>query len=212
MLRRSVVPVLVVLALLVGADFGARQLADSQLASRGQKATSAQSADASVGAFPFLYHLLGQGRVARVDLHLHQVPIGPLRFDHVDVALSEVRISRNELFTQRRVRVTSIDRASVSATTTAADLTAATGVPVAIGADGSVTATVAGVQGRATLALANEHLLVLRVVGRSLLRVDLAANPLMPACAMTLAFATDEVTATCVVQPVPPTLLAAMQR
>jgi len=211
-LRRLTLVVVVLAVLAAAAEYGSRRVAESELAARGRRATGAQSATASVAPFPFLYHLVGRADVPEIDLHMYGVPVTLLRLDHVDVSLADVGVSRSDLFRQRRVRVTSISRASLSATMTAANLSSATGATVAISSTGQVTAEVGGISAQASLTITSQHVLVLSAAGRALLRIDLAANRLMPGCSMSLAFSSDAATATCVMSPVPPSVLAAVQR
>ncbi|MDE3087275.1 MAG: LmeA family phospholipid-binding protein, partial [Acidobacteriota bacterium] len=193
MSRRAVrvllVLVLVVVVVLVGLDVGARTVAQDDVASRAKSATDAESASATIGGFPFLSHLLGGGDVPDVRVRLTEVSAGPLRAHEIDVDLRGVHVDRGALFSHRQVRVQAIDSATATVTVTAADLSAAAGLPVTIPGQGEILVEAAGRSIPASVVVEPGDLLVLTVAGRAVVRADLATSPLVPDCAMALQFA-----------------------
>jgi hypothetical protein len=208
--RRLILAAVVVAGALAGLDLLARHVAETELASRAKAATHATAASAHIGSFPFLYHLLAQGSVPEVDLHLERVPVGPLRLHELTVVLHGVVVDRHALLTERRVELSRVASATAVVTATAADLSSAVGDPVRLPGANEVQVTVAGRPVTATVALAAGPTFLVDVAGRPVLSVDLAQSPLVPDCAMALEVLPGEVELSCTVAPVPHVLLAAI--
>ena len=200
---------LVIGAIVVGADIGARVFAQHQIADRAKASTGARSSTASINSFPFLYDLLAEGQAKQVMLHLTGVPLGPLRISRVDLKASGVHLDVGYLVSHQKARVKSVDSADARLTLTAADISAATGVQVSIAAD-QVTASIAGVSIPVTVGVTAGHVLTLDVVGHQVFSFDVDRSPIIPTCDMQLSTANDAISLECQVSPVPPAVIAAL--
>lgn len=200
---------LVIGAIVVGADIGTRVFAQHQIADRAKASTGARSSAASISSFPFLYDLLVEGKANQVNVHLTEVPIGPLRISRVDMKANGVHLDVGYLVDHQKTRIKSIDSADARLTLTAADLSSATGVQVTV-AGNQVTASVAGVGIPVTVSVAGGHILTLDVEGHRLFSFDLDLSPIIPTCQMQLTTASDALTLECQVSPVPPAVIAAV--
>jgi hypothetical protein len=218
MVRRLVsLVVIVVVALLVGADFGARWLAARAVADNARRASGAASGSASISGFPFLYDTLAQGRVQRLHVHLTDVPAGPaLRLQAVTVDLTGIRLDRHRLWAHRKVTVTSVARGTGVIDVSAAELSAVAGRTVTVGPPGPGGRpqvlvdlpggrTVAGTAG-----ITSGHFLQIVAGGLPVLDVDLARTPLVQECAMGLRITSSGFEASCTMSPVPPAVIAAV--
>lgn len=208
--RRLVVLLVVVVLVLEGLDVGTRVLAQDELAGRARDATGAASASASIGGFPFLGHLVVQGKVPELEVRLRDVPVGVLHLQTVDVQLHGTVVDRAALVDRRTVRVESIAAGTATVTVTAAELSAAAGVPVALPGGGRAVVTVAGRQVPASVRIVGGHLLELVAGGVVLLHSDLAASPLVPRCGLEVAIGTGAASVSCHVAPVPARLVHAL--
>ena len=218
MVRRLVsLAVILVVALLVGADFGLRYLAARAVADHARRVSGAASGSASISGFPFLYETLGQGRVQGLHVRVSDVPAGPgLRLQSVTVDLSGVHFDRHSLWAHRKVRVTSVGRGTGVIDVSVAVLSSVAGRTVTIGPPGpagqpQVLVDVAG--GRtvaATAEIASGHFLQIVAGGVPVIDVDLARTPLVQECAMGLRVTASGVEASCTMSPVPPTVVAAV--
>jgi len=129
----------VVVALVGTGDLAARSYAEARLATRArQEAPPGSTVDASVGGFPFLGRLALNGTVSEVDFKLENVDGGALVFAAVDVDLHGVHLDRQRLFSERKARLTSFDRGTVTVDIKQDALSNALHVPVTI-ANGDVT-------------------------------------------------------------------------
>lgn len=199
----------VLVALAIGVDIAARIVAEHQVASRAKSSTQAQSSSASINSFPFLYDVLVDGTVRNVTVHLTEVPFGLLTVGHLDLSVHNVDIDKGQLFAHRKVRVTAISSATASITITAADISAATHVALAISGN-TVTASIAGVQIPVSVTVTNSHFLTFNVAGNPAVSFDLARTPLVPPCAMQLTSQQSALRLSCTIAPVPPSLIAAL--
>jgi hypothetical protein len=199
---------LVVLALV--ADFAARHLADDALASHVRANTHASSVHASIGGWPFLYHVFGKGSVPDVDVQLSEVPAGPdLTLQSVDVDLDQVAIDRHQLWADRKVALTSIQQGTATVEVSAPELSAVTGRTVTITPSGQLAVDVAGSAVTVVPTIAPGDILQLRVTGLPLISVDLAAqNTIVPECQLSVTVTVTGVTASCTMSPVPPAVIA----
>lgn len=211
MARRLLVLLLAVLLLLVGLDVGTRVVAQDEIASRAKAATGATSATASIGGFPFLGHLLLQGTVPDLRVHLTGVPVGgTLELQGVDVQLTGTVVDRGALFGRRTIRLVRIASGTATVTVTAAELSSAVGQPVALPGGGQAVVVVAGRPVPAGIRIVADHVLEVVVGGVVLLRSDLAQSPLVPDCPLAVVIGTGALTVSCHVQPVPVRLVDAL--
>lgn len=216
--------VVVFLVLVAAVFFGANELATStaqtQLASRAQAASGAASASATVGPFPMLAHLLGQGTVPQVSVTLHDVAFPVLQSivpglpdvlaQQVDVDLRDVHVSRSELIHKRKVVVTAIGSATISATVTASGLSSEVGLPVSLPGAGRVQVSVHGLTEAGAFRIVDRDTVELVAGGAVVSSVALRKGNLLPSCTMALTYAPGQVTASCTMTPVPASIVAAM--
>lgn len=199
-----------VLGLLAAADVAARLYAQDQLASRAKASSGAQSASASISSFPFLYHLVAQGRVDKVTVSLRGVQLGRLDVDRIQVTARQVHLERSALVKHRKLVVTSIASATATLSVTPTELSAAIGEPVSI-EGGSLLVSPGGHPGLALRAsIAGGHLLALEVAGREVGSFELSGNPILPACQMGLSLLASKLVVSCTMAPVPASLIAAL--
>jgi hypothetical protein len=210
LIRRLLMVAVILVAVLVGLDFGARALAQSELASRAQSATDAQSASASISGFPFLWDLLEEGTVHGLHLHLSDVPVGQLRLQAVDVQLTDTSIERSALFSHRQVRVRAIATALATVTVTAAELSSAIGDPVTLPGQDRILIDLAGQEQSASVSVESGDLLVVSVDGFPLLQDNLGTSPLVPQCDLSVFVATGQLSVSCAVSPVPERVVQAI--
>lgn len=200
---------LVIGAIVVGADIGARVFTQHQLANRAKASTGARTSSASIDSFPFLYDLLVEGKSKHVTVHLTGVPLGPLRISRVDLKASGVHLDVGYLVDHQKAKVKSVDSADTRLTVTAADISSATGMLVSIVGD-QVTASVAGASIPVTVAVTGGQVLTLNVEGYHDFSFDLDRSPIIPACDMQLTTGNGALTLECKVSPVPQAVIAAM--
>ncbi|MHB1488444.1 MAG: hypothetical protein ACYCS7_06205 [Acidimicrobiales bacterium] len=202
-MRKLIVLLVVLGVLVVGANLAARTIADDELAQRAQIATGSSSASARVGPFPLLYYLILRSTAPRVDVRLRNLETGLLRLQQVDVNLTDVYIDRANLLDERRVVVTGIARVTAEVTVTAGALSAVLGHPVTLAGSGEIKVELPEGTVAATAAIVDGHTLSISTAGVTLLSVDLAQNPLVPACAMALTIRAGIAQVSCHMQPVP---------
>jgi len=205
----AVVIILVVLAAV--ADFGARRLAETALATRAKQSTGATSTSASIGGFPFLYDVLDKASVNTVDLTLDEVPAGTsLTLESVHVHLVKVALDRNEMLHKRKVTIRSIASGTASVSISAPELSAATGHQVTLTSAGQVLVSVGGQNVAATIRAGANDVLELTVTGMPVFGLDLANSPIVPNCSFQVTVSGSAVTASCTMTPVPPAVIAAI--
>jgi hypothetical protein len=184
------VVILLVAALVVG-DFWARSQAQHIMAQRLRSATGAEHVSVHIGSFPFLYEL-AVSKIDDVKAVADSVPVGPLRLTRVTVDARQVEIDHHFLIFDRKLRVVSIAKATVTVQIQQSDLTA---IANAVNAN---------------LALIDGHQLVVTVFGHRVVAVELRKSPLLPNCLLAFARTSSGISASCTVAPVPPSLLAAL--
>ena len=201
---------LLVVVALLAFDLVVTSVANHDLASRAKTSTGATAASASLSPFPVVYRALAEGEVSRVHLRLSGVPAGPLRIHAVTLALSKVDLSRRQLVVNRRVDVTSIGRAVVTADVTSADLSHATGQQVRVLSNGQVDVDVAGIVVAVTPRLEGDSWLDVEVDGFSVLYVNLSTIPLMSDCSFSLHATQGQLQLSCTMSPVPSSVVNAL--
>lgn len=201
--------VFIVAAVLVGVDIGARIYTEHQIASRAKASTGAESSNAGIHSFPFLYDLLAESESKKISVHLTRVPIGPLTIDKVDVTARGVHIDVGYLFSHHKVRLTSIASADARLTFAAPDITSVTGVQISITGN-TIAASVGGASVPVTVTIAGGHMLILRVAGQKAFSFDVDRSPIIPPCALRSSVAASALVLECQVSPVPPSVVAAI--
>jgi hypothetical protein len=212
-LVRLLVVVVILAALLEGADVLARHVAEDTIAARAVRATGASAGSSHISGWPVLYDFAVDDEIPSVSLDLQNVPIKTgavtLTVEEVDVVLTKVGVSAGDLVGHRELRLTGISQANVRAVVTDGELSAAAGVTVELlpgglvrveTPDGLLTATV-GVVG---------SVLTVSTPSRQLLHIDLTQDRLIPRCTMTTSLSVNQLTASCTIAPVPPSVLAAL--
>lgn len=189
----------------MAADVTARAYAESRLQSAVDQHGGADvRARAHISSFPFLGRLLVEQDVTHVDLHIDDVGVNGLTFDRVDLDLSGVRVDREALVGNQRVRVTGIDRGAVAADLGQAALSTALGTDVEI-ADGRVQIVVAGHRVGADVEV-RDNRLSLRVAGVTLPSFTVPGTALLP-CLGNAQVLDGHVHFSCTVDHVPPAIL-----
>ncbi|HET9078303.1 MAG TPA: LmeA family phospholipid-binding protein [Acidimicrobiales bacterium] len=194
-IRRLIVLLVVVVAVLVGLDLAAQAVTESALASHVKTATHSRSASASISSFPFLWDAAVQGRVRDVTVVDRGVPAGPLTLDSVEVHAHQVKFDRKVLFNARSVKLTSISSATVTV------VTHLTGLEQTVA---SALGTVVSVQ--------SGDELVVRVAGQTIFSYKLSQIPLIPDCPLQLSQSGPSYSLSCTVSPVPAPVLAALSQ
>lgn len=186
--------IVVILAILVGLDFYARAATENTVASRVTSDTGAQSTGVSIHSFPFIWDVGVLGQVGGVDVVAHHVPVGPVVLDDVAVEAHNIDLDRGALFNSHQVRIKSISSAQVTVTLHLSDLfaTAATRLGLNVGVRG--------------------HTLVVSAAGVTLYSVDLTRSPVIPACDFNSTPVASGYVLSCVVAPVPSSVIAALSR
>jgi hypothetical protein len=219
-LRWLLIFVVLLAVLFVAGNEVATAVAESQLASRARVATGAASASATVGPFPVLAYLFGQGRVPDVSVTLNDVSFAAidavvrglpdLSAQRLVVDLHDVSVSRSGLVKHQDVEVTRIGSATATLTITAAGLSALTGLAVSLPGHGRVEVRLDGVTVTASLQIANGNTLVLRMGGRTVVSIRLRHGSILPACPMAVSFPRGLAVASCTMTPVPQSLVDAL--
>jgi hypothetical protein len=123
LLRRILIPLVVLVALFVVADRVAVHYANRVVAQRIQSDQGLSSKpDVSIGGFPFLTQAIG-GRYDDVTVTLHDVRRGPVRVDRLTAHLNGVHVSLGAVFSQHLSSVP-VDKATAQVFVAFPDLNA----------------------------------------------------------------------------------------
>jgi hypothetical protein len=185
----------VVVAALVAADLALKAVAQNAIAADVKRSTHAESASASIHSSPFLFDAAVRGRVDRIDVTARGVPAGPVRIDQVRLDASQIHFDRGQLLNDRKVVLTSVGQATLSAEVELSGIEGA----IASGLDLQVTAS------------GSNHVAV-SIAGRTLIVIDLTRIPIVPDCPLTISHTGTQYTFSCTVSPVPQSVLAALSR
>lgn len=203
---RKLLGLAVVVILLLGADTAARSYAQGKLADRArQAAPEATDVTARISSFPFLGRLAVSEDVTDISLHFTDVVAAGLRFAAVDVDMHGVVIDRNELISQRKVRLLRIDHGTVAVELAASELSRALGAQVGIRGRGVEVGGTGGSSVTATPAVTGNRLL-LRTANLPTLALAIPRTTLIP-CAATVVVSGDRLRISCSINQVPPALL-----
>lgn len=192
-IRRLLVVLVALAAVLVGLNYAARAVTETALADHVKSATHARSASASVNFFPFLWDAAVEGRVRDVTVVDRGVPAGPITLDTVTVTAHQIKFDRNVAFNAQKVHLISISSATVTVTTHLTGLEQS--LASALGASVSVQP--------------GDELTV-RVAGHPVFSYQLSRIPLIPDCPLQVAQAGGAYRLSCTVSPVPAPVLAAL--
>lgn len=89
-MRKLFIALVVVVVVLVGADFGTRAYAEAQIATQIQKNGFAGRPDVSIAGFPFLTQVVS-GKIGQITISAANVPAGPVIITKIDAVLTDVR-------------------------------------------------------------------------------------------------------------------------
>jgi hypothetical protein len=191
LLRLALGLVILVLVALVVLNFWARSHAQQVLADRIRSSTGAEHVSVHIGSFPFLYEL-AVSKVRKVKVIADGVPVGPLRLTHVTVDARQVDVDHHFLIFDRKLRVVSIAKATVTVEIQQSQMVAIANVV------------------DASLSVVDGHQLVVSVFGHRVLSVDLTKARLIPNCTLEFVRTSDGFSGSCTVAPVPRSVLAAL--
>ena len=165
------------------------------MASAVKASTHSESASTRISSFPFIYDAAAEGRIGNVVVTDRGVPVGLIRLDVVTLNASDVRFDRHQLFVDRKVRITRIDRATITLQThlSALENDIANSLNVQVLSPGP-------------------GIIAISADGHTVSTIDLTKIPIVPACPLQITHTGDEYTFTCSVSPVPPSVLAALSK
>ena len=181
-MRKLLVLAVVIAALLVVADLGARAAVESQLSERVELAAQPSAeTSARISSFPFLARLLASGEVSQVKVATGGVTVEGLTFARVAVDLEDVTVDRDRLLSERKIVLTDLQRGTVHAEVTQEQLSDRLGVPVTLEA-GRARVRVGGQTVTAAASVSN-NTLRLSVSGVSVPSLRIPKLPLVPCVA-----------------------------
>lgn len=90
--RKAVIWIVVVLALLVGLDFGAKAFAESQAATQIQKQGFPTKPSVSIAGFPFLTQVITRD-FHQVTISATNIPEGPIKITSLNVVAQDVKLN-----------------------------------------------------------------------------------------------------------------------
>lgn len=198
---------LVLLGLLVGADFAARYSSGRWLAGQVRSATGAAEVSASLGGFPFLPPLVFSGSINSAEVVAKNVPAGLLNLEQVSVDARQIEIDRSLFWKSQVVKPTAIEAALVTVALSPTALSAAIGHQVTLTSGGQVRVDVAGRSLLAEVRLVAGRSLVVSVGGVTVATIDLSGSKLLPACQMSTSVRASLLVFECRLSPVPASLL-----
>jgi hypothetical protein len=208
--RRLLVVAVVLVVLLVAADFAARAVAATELRDRArQRVQGAQDSSASVGSFPFLARLLLAGSIARVNVKVKPVATARITFDFVNLDLRDVHVDRNRLLRDRSVQLTGLGSGTVTAEVSQGEISRLAHLTVTF-SPGRAAVTVGGTQVSAPVDVTRGQLTI--GSGRAALHVTIPRGPLMACDATSVVVRQGVIDLSCTVHDVPPELLRTAQR
>lgn len=199
----------VLVAILSVGDVSSRVYAQNQLQSRVDANVPDANAKVHISGFPFLGKLVFSGKVDKITAHLEHATEGLFTFDGIDLSVSGVKLSRSQLFRDRRVRVQSISSGTVKATMSQAAFDRLIGgLPVVLG-DGTLQLRMGGSTVTARVSIVNNQL---RLQGPALPSViPIPKLPVLP-CAASVTVVPGRLIMACTFHEVPSALLQAGAR
>lgn len=90
--RKAIIWIVVVLALLVGLDFGSKAFAQSEAATQLQKQGFPTKPSVSIAGFPFLTQAITK-HFSQITITASHIPAGPLTITSMNVTVKDVRIN-----------------------------------------------------------------------------------------------------------------------
>ncbi len=208
-MRKLLFVAVLALVLLVAADFGARQVAEEQIAERVAATEGVQGqAKVEITSFPFLGRLLASGTVTDLAVSVDEVQAERVRFATVAVDLDEVRVSRSELLSERRVVLQDVGRGRARAEMTEQELSRLIDLPVTL-ERGRARVRVAGQVVTATASV-RDNVLRVSVAGVQAPAITIPKLPLVP-CVADVELLPGRLRLSCQLDQVPPELVGRLQ-
>ncbi len=208
-MRKLLFVAVLALVLLVAADFGARQVAEEQVAERVAATEGVQGrATVEITSFPFLGRLLASGTVTDLSVSVDEVQAERVRFATVAVDLDEVRVSRSELLSERRVVLQDVGRGRARAEMTEQELSRLIDLPVTL-ERGRARVRVAGQVVTATASV-RDNVLRVSVAGIQPPAITIPKLPLVP-CVADVELLPGRLRLSCQLDQVPPELVGRLQ-
>jgi LmeA-like phospholipid-binding len=207
---RATIAVVVLALSLVGLDLTARALSENHLAIQVRSATGARTTSVRIIGFPFIPPLLASGSIAKLHVTATTIPAGTVVLDRVSIDADDVRVDRQSLISDRQVRVTAIASARVTVEVNAAEISAAVGYRITLADDHTLTAEVNGIAVPADVRIEDGATITVTTSGTPLGSFDLSSSELVPKCAMIGDTTAQRITFSCVMAPVPASLLESL--
>ena len=208
-MRKLLLVAVLALLLLVAADFGARQVAEEQIAERVAAAEGVQGqAEVEITSFPFVGRVLASGTVTDLSVSVDEVQAERVRFAAVAVDLDEVRVSRSELLSDRRVVLQDVGRGRARAEMTEQELSRLIDLPVTL-ERGRARVRVGGQVVTATASV-RDNVLRVSVAGVQAPAITIPKLPLVP-CVADVELLPGRLRLSCQLDQVPPELVGRLQ-
>lgn len=174
-----------------------------------EKAPPGSTITTSIGAFPFVPRLALSTSVSHVGVHVENLDTTAITFAQVNIDLRNVKLDRSELLSKRKVKITSIDSGTISATVTSEGLSKALHIPVTI-ADGVVNVTLLGRTIPVTPSMsATGKLTLTGPAGRSF-KLTIPKTDYVP-CLGEITVLAGRIKLSCQIHEIPPALIEAAQ-
>ena len=203
-MTRIVAALAIVLILLAVGDVAARRWAEGELARRIEATAPGSHATVHVSSFPFLGRLAASGSVSKITAHIDRVSGTSVPFAFFDMEVDGVKVDRNTLIQDQKVKLKSIRRGVVRGEITEAGLSSALGRPVHLG-NGEVQVVRGGVPVTAKVAMVDNQLVI---SGPASLVTAIPKLPMLP-CAATATVQPGHIDVSCEVHEIPPALVTA---
>ncbi|HUQ62368.1 MAG TPA: DUF2993 domain-containing protein [Acidimicrobiales bacterium] len=205
MRKLLLVVLLLIVGMLVVADFAARAAVEDQLQANLRKdVPSATSASVEIDSFPFLARLLVSGELSELHASATDVDAGPLSLARVTVDLQDVHIDRDALLRQRRVELTGIGKGTATAEITQEELSDALNVPVQL-SNGKIGVRAGPLQASAKVSV-QDNVIRVNAGPVSLPAIRIPKAPLLP-CVANAEILDGRIRVSCTLDEVPPELL-----
>ena len=205
-MRKLLIALAILVVILVIGDFVAKGYAETQLRDRAQRAVrGATSATGSISSFPFVGRLLVAGSVPEIKVGVAPVAAGRVTFSSINVDLHDVHVDRDLLINDRKVRLTSIGRGTVTAGITDNEISRLAGVPISF-TPGRASGRAGGLDVGAPLAVANGTLTIGGAAGVPI-RIRVPRAPLFPCDASSAQVEQGKVVVSCTIDRVPAELV-----
>jgi hypothetical protein len=184
----------VIVALIVGLDYGARYAVQRVVSDAVKSSAHARSASVSIHSFPFLYDLAVHSSVDRIDVVATSVPAGPITLDRLELVASGIKLESGQILQGKGV-IKSVSRADITVQTrlTSLEGTLARSVDAQVVPDGP---------GR----------LAVTAAGHTVTVIDLTKVALIPPCPLTVTHSGVNYTISCSVSPLPASVIAALDK